>query len=131
MTNIYSLVLVDKYTEDQYIMAVSQNKTVLENILDNLKPSYNDCNFIINENTSVYKLYQKGDTKYLLSCKNFNINTLYGFNKITQNNVSNVLIDISNVEEYNSMVKLNMFKNDVSSKPILFDTLYEEGIMNA
>ncbi len=131
MTNIYSLVLVDKYTEDQYIMAVSQNKTVLENILDNLKPSYNDCNFIINENTSVYKLYQKGDTNYLLSCNNFNINTLYGFNKITQDNVSNVLIDISNVEEYNSMVKLNMFKNDVSSKPIVFDTLYEEGIMNA
>jgi len=133
MTNIYSLVSIEKdCKDDQYIMAISYDKQVLENILATVKPQLDHlCDFAIKENTKLYKII-KSDNKHLIINKlkleeNYN---LHGFNKITTNNCEQVLLDINGID-IDYLNTSNIFKNNISSSNIMFDTYYDESIMNA
>jgi hypothetical protein len=124
MNKIYSLVSIN---EKEYIQAISYDKRKLENFLefDQL------ANFVIKENTQIYKLYFINELgKMLLIPKKDkkNITKLYGFNKISTKGCKNILLDLSDVK-YDEVKKI--FESDLSSNEILFDVYYNEGIMNA
>jgi len=124
MNNIYSLVSIN---ENEYIQAISYDKRKLENILQ----SDQLANFVIKDNTQIYKLYFINELgKMLLIPKKDkkNINKLYGFNKISTKGCENILLDLSDVK-YEEVKKI--FEFNLSSNEILFDVYYDEGIMNA
>jgi hypothetical protein len=124
MNNIYSLVSIN---ENEYIQAISYDKRKLENILQ----SDQLANFVIKDNTQIYKLYFINELgKMLLIPKKDkkNITKLYGFNKISTKGCENILLDLSDVK-YEEVKKI--FEFNLSSNEILFDVYYDEGIMNA
>ena len=133
MTSIYSLVSIDKECIDneQYVMAISYSKEILENMIQNMPQSkFEICNFIIKENIPIYSLMKVDDKIIIINSIKFNANNLYAFNKITTSSVENVLLDITSFD-INELRKLHAFCNDLSENIILFDTYYDEGIMNA
>jgi hypothetical protein len=124
MNNIYSLVSIN---EKEYIQAISYDKRKLENFLE----SDQLANFVIKDNTQIYKLYFINELgKMLLIPKKDkkNITKLYGFNKISTKGCENILLDLSDVK-YEEVKKI--FEFNLSSNEILFDVYYDEGIMNA
>jgi len=124
MNNIYSLVSIN---EKEYIQAISYDKRKLENFLE----SDQLANFVIKDNTQIYKLYFINELgKMLLIPKKDkkNITKLYGFNKISTKGCENILLDLSDVK-YEEVKKI--FQFNLSSNEILFDVYYDEGIMNA
>ena len=135
MSEIYSLVSIDKScTQCQYVNAISYSREILEDMIQNIHPDdLKLADFIIKENTPIYFLMPLNG-KILLSTSlykaEFNKDNLYAFNKITTNAVENVLLDVSDFD-IEELRKSNIFKDDISQNNILFDTYYEEGIMNA
>jgi len=124
MNNIYSLVSIN---ENEYIQAISYDKRKLENILQ----SDQLANFVIKDNTQIYKLYfinELGKMLLIRKKDKKNITKLYGFNKISTKGCENILLDLSDVK-YEEVKKI--FESDLSSNEILFDVYYNEGIMNA
>ena len=138
MSTIYSLVSIDKeYKECQYVNAISYSKELLKNMIQNIpSDKFQDCNYIIKENIPIYSIHSlTNNSTYkflskLYSIDSLNINNLYAFNKIKTSTVENVLLDITGVD-INQVKTFNIFKNNVSDNNILFDTFYDEGIMNA
>lgn len=141
MSYIFSLVSISKESPDcQYINAISYNKSILQEMINNIEPDilYN-TDFIIIKNTPVYCLMKmidydndnnKDKVKYCLHPTiKFNPNKLCGFNKITQFSSINVLLDISD-HDIHELTKCNIFKSDISVNIILFDKYYNKGIMN-
>jgi len=135
MSEIYSLVSIDKECPKcQYVNAISYSRDILEDMIKNIHPDvFELADFIIKQNTLIYFLMPLNG-KILLATSldkvNFNKDSLYAFNKITTNSVDNVLLDISGFDIEN-LRNLHIFKDDLSENVILFDTYYEEGIMNA
>ncbi len=141
MTNIYSLVSIDRESKDEYVQAISFDRQVLENFLVTVQPQYeNLCDFAIKDYLPIYKLQfvKELGKRLLLPVEYSNNLKLHGFNKITskyKNNqiveeCNNVLLDLSNTN-YDEIKDHKMFKDNVSLNEILFDTYYNEGIMNA
>jgi hypothetical protein len=138
MSGIYSLLSIDKNcSDDQYIQAISYDKSCLQSMLDNLDSNtLNLADFVIKENTPVYSLLKiKTNTEHksnivLYSVNKFNDNKLYGFNKITSNGVEQVLLDVTGFNNFELKNK-PFFKNDLSENSIVFDKYYDEGIMNS
>lgn len=133
MTNIYRLVSIEKECEDdQYIMAVSYDKNVLENILATVKPQLeNQCNFAIKENTELYKVTKFNGSYFIVrTSKLYEGQKLHGFNKITTYKCEQVLIDL-NGQNVDVLDQIEIFKDNLSRNNIEFDTYYDEGIMNA
>lgn len=133
MTNIYSLVSIEKdCINDQYIMAISYDKQVLENMLATVKPQLGHlCNFAIKENTKLYKIIKSDDKHFIINKLKLGENyDLHGFNKITTRGCDQVLLDINDVDlDYLNTTKI--FKDNISLNNIMFDTYYDESIMNA
>ena len=135
MSEIYSLVSIYKECREcQYVNAISYSRELLEDMIKNIHPD--DlllADFTIKENMPIYFLMPLNG-KILLATSlvkvDFNKDCLYAFNKITTNDVDNVLLDISgfNIEKLRT---LHIFKDDLSTNVIHFDTYYEEGIINA
>ncbi len=138
MSGIYSLLSIEKdCPEDQYIQAISYDKSSLQSIMDNLdSKTLNMADFVIKENTPVYSLLKiKTNTEHksnivLYSVNKFNDNKLYGFNKITSNGVEQVLLDVTGFNNFELKNK-PFFKNDLSENSIIFDKYYDEGIINS
>lgn len=135
MSEIYSLVSIDKSCREcQYVNAISYSREILEDMIENIHPDdLKLADFIIKENTPIYFLMPLNDKILLATSLNkvvFNKDSLYAFNKITTNVVENVLLDVSDFD-IEELRKSNIFKHDISQNNILFDTYYEEGIMNA
>ena len=135
MSEIYSLISIDKScTQCQYVNAISYSREILEDMIQNIHPDdLKLADFIIKENTPIYFLMPLNDKILLATSLNkvvFNKDSLYAFNKITTNVVENVLLDVSDFD-IEELRKSNIFKDDISQNNILFDTYYEEGIMNA
>ena len=108
MTSIYSLV-----SNKQYIMTISYDKQVLENILSNLKSSCSQDEFSIKENTKLYKLYNINGKYLIINKLNLEPNcTLYGFNKITTFGSEQVLLDTSGIS-YDYLNTMNIFNNNI------------------
>lgn len=130
---MYHIVSIGKeFTDDrQCIMAISYSKEILENMIEHISPSkFEYCNYIIKENNlQIYSLKRIDNKIILINSNKFDKNNLYAFNKITTSSVENVLLDITGFD-INELRKLNIFKNDLSENNILFDTYYDEGIMN-
>jgi hypothetical protein len=141
MSGIYSLLSIDKdCAYDQYIQAISYDKSSLQSMIDNLDSNtLNRADFVIKENTRVYSLLKitksvrLGIVKsriLLYSVNKFNDNKLYGFNKITSNGVEQVLLDVTGFNNF-ELKKKPFFKDDLSENIIVFDKYYDEGILNA
>ena len=141
MKTIYALVSIYKENDnnDQYVMAISYSKELLENMIQNIPSSKLEyCNYIIKENIDIYSIHLLPKNSkdifiskiYSLDPSNININNLYAFNKITTSTFENVLLDITGFD-INEVRTFNIFKNDVSDNNILFDIFYDECIMNA
>ena len=134
MKPIYKLVSIELDNEDdEYIMAISYDKQVLENMLANVKLQYTEklCNFEIKENTKLYKLYNIDNKYFVTRIVKCNENSkLHGFNKITLFGCEQALLDVSNIN-INNINDFDMCKNNVSTNEIFFDVYYDEGILNA
>ena len=137
MPTIYTLVSIDKESTDcQYVNAISYSKELLENMIQNIHPDLlKAADFIIKLNTHIYKLISFNGKILLIRPYyddniTFNTTNLYAFNKITTSGVQNVFLDTTgyNVEDLRTLA---IFKNHLSHNNILFDTFYDEGIMNA
>jgi len=76
-------------------------------------------------------------TVMYLSSSNINYDSgkIYAFNREKRINngldyvIENSLVDLSVF--YDKINEISLFKDNLSANPILFDTYYEEGIMNA
>lgn len=133
MVTIYSLIGIDKASPDsEYIYAISYSKEILKNMILNINSDLIKlADFVINENAVIYSLITiKNRIILIKNSVKYNVNNLYAFNKITSSDVKNVLLDITGFDITN-LRKLNIFINDLSENKILFDTFYDEGIMNA
>ena len=70
------------------------------------------------------------------STKKYNTKNLYAFNRIKKINngldfvIENSIVDLNGFNDKVNSIEL--FKdNNISANPILFDTYYDEGVMNA
>jgi len=108
MTSIYSLV-----SSENHIISISYDKQVLENMLTKL-----EGNYVINNNTKLYKLCSIND-KYIITPKiNLEPNcSLYRFNKITTFGSEQVLLDTSDIS-YDYLNTMNIFNNNISKNKI-------------
>jgi|688.fasta_scaffold725190_1 hypothetical protein len=137
MSGIYSLVYIDKRcVDDQYIKAISYNKSSLQFMIDNFDSNILERgDFVIKENIPVYSLFKLRTNKhdetmiYLYSVKKFKDNKLYGFNKITTTGVKQVLLEVDTFS-YSYLKNKPFFKNDLSENSIIFDKYYDKGILN-
>jgi len=136
MPTIYSLVSIDKEcTNCKYVNAISYSKELLQNMIQNIDQKLlKHADFVIQIYTDIYSLFQLNGkimiTRQIEENKIFNTDNLYAFNKFTSHCVENVLLDITGFD-IDEVRKFNIFKNDLSENKILFDTFYDEGIMNA
>ena len=136
MPTIYSLVSIDKEcTNCKYVNAISYSKELLQNMIQNIDQKLlKHADFVIQIYTDIYSLFQLNGkimiTRQIEENKIFNPDNLYAFNKFTSHCVENVLLDITGFD-IDEVRKFNIFKNELSENKILFDTFYDEGIMNA
>ena len=128
MSGIYSLLSIEKVcSEEQYIKAISYDKSCLQCMIDNLDSNtLNLADFVIKENTPVYSLLKiRTNTEhkshiFLYSVNKFNDNKLYRFNKVTSNGVEQVLLDVTSFNNF-ELKQRPFFKNDLSYNNIVFD----------
>lgn len=134
MTSIYHIISIGKECNDNdnYIMAISYSKEILENMIENIPLcKFQYCNYIIKENNlKIYSLQKIDDKIIIINTTKFNANNLYAFNKITTYSIENVLLDITGFD-INELKKMRFFCNNLSENTVIFDTYYDEGIMNA
>ena len=144
---IYYLVSVSSNTDsEEYIMAISFEKHILEDMINNNYKPNEDYKLVIIENLKIFNIWlscdkDKESDKYSVMWvgypnRKYNYSKLYAVNRIKKINnglncvVENCIVDLSVF--YDKISEIELFKdNNISSNPILFDTYYEEGIMNA
>jgi len=118
-------------TNDKYIMAISYNKNILENMILNIDPTNIKNAYLYIDKTPIYSLIKCNTSTYFVTnATHINTINLYAFNKITSSKSENALIDISS-HDINQLKTQNCFKYKISDNNILFDFYYIEGIMNA
>ena len=142
---IYYLVSVsgnDENDYEEYIMAISYNKEVLENMIDEHTKLDQCFTFVIKENLKIqnflgYSANKTGNFK-LLFYENYDIcnisedDRLYAYNLVNLDNiVENRLLRVYKKDLDKFTTHLHNNVNNISTNPIEFDTYYEEGIMNA
>ena len=146
MSKIYYIVSISYDNEnDEYIMAMSLDKKILENmIITNYKPN-DDYKLEIRENLKIFQVWLSYNKEKLcddytimyVSSSNINYDSkkIYAFNREKRINngldyvIENSLVDLSVF--YDKVNEIRIFKDNLSANPILFDTYYDEGIMNA
>lgn len=146
MSKIYYIVSISCDNEnDEYIMAMSLDKKILENmVVTNYKPN-DDYKLEIRENLKIFQVWLSYNTEKLcddytvmyVSSSNINYDSgkIYAFNREKRINhgldyiIENSLVDLSIF--YDKINEITLFKDNLSANPISFDTYYEEGIMNA
>ena len=140
-TPIYYLVSsVGDECEEEYIMAMSFDKKVLENMIYTSKSS----KLIIRENLKIFNLWVGYDSEklcdkyhimYVNSQRDYTKSKLYAFNRLKRINnglyyiYENGIIDL--YAFYDKVSEIPLLKENISVNTIEFDTYYEEGIMNA
>jgi len=146
MSKIYYIVSISCFNEnEEYIMAISFNKNTLVNMIKTNYKQYKDYNLEIRENLKIFQLWLSYNKEKLcddytimyVSSSNINYNSgkIYAFNREKRINngldyvIENSLVDLSVF--YDKVNEISLFKDNLSANPILFDTYYEEGIMNA
>jgi hypothetical protein len=142
---IYYLVSVsgnDENDYEEYIMAISYNKEVLENMIDEHTKLDQCFTFVIKENLKIqnflgYSANKTGNFK-LLFYENYDIcnisedDKLYAYNLVNLDNiVENRLLRVYKKDLDKFKTHLHNNVNNISTNPIEFNTYYEEGIMNA
>jgi hypothetical protein len=146
MSKIYYIISISCFNENEvYIMAISFDKNILiDMIKTNYKP-YKDYNLEIRENLKIFQVLSSYNKEKLcddytvmyLSSSNINYDSgkFYAFNREKRIDngldyiIKNSLVDLSVF--YDKINEISLFKDNLSANPILFDTYYEEGIMNA
>jgi hypothetical protein len=172
MSGIYSLVSINSDPKDssKYILAISYNPRVLEDMMPAIKEIYsedkgfNNILFEIEENTKIMEItktvvlkptpgsfiqptepgramlipgtpgasaVESARTTLSLKLKTDFSSIrlpLYCTQLVSNKKVVDALLDLG---EYKIERITEHFKNYVSSNPIMFDTLYEEGALNA
>ncbi len=146
MTSIFYIVSVgiDEPFEE-YIMAISLDKKILENMIETNYKANKGYKLEIRENLKIFEIaleydIEKHCDKYLLMYINYpgrphNLTNLYAYNRIKRINhgldyiIENSLVDLSIF--YDKVNEITLFKDNLSANPISFDIYYEEGIMNA
>ena len=144
---IYYLVLVSSNTEsEECIMAISFDKHILEDMINKNYEPNEDYKFVIRENLKIFQTWlgydkEKLCNKYCIMWlgyqdKSNNYSKLYAFNRVKRINngldylIENCIVDLSVF--YDKINEIELFKNNnISANPILFDTYYKEGVMNA
>ena len=142
---IYYLVSVSN--DEEHIMAFSFDKQILENIINEHPEKNEDYKLVIKENLKIYNIWTSYDSinqckKYQLMYVNslimqpdYTKSKLYAFNMTKRiNNGLDYIIEegIINLDCFHDKVnEIPMLKDKISGNPILFDTFYEEGVMNA
>lgn len=144
---IYYLVSVSSNTNlEEYIMAISFDKEILEKMIQEHPEPNEDYKLVIRENLKIFQIWLGYDKEKLCDKysvlwvgypnKKYNYSKIYAFNRIKKINngldyiIENSIVDLSVF--YDKISEIELFKdNNISSNPILFDTYYEEGIMNA
>ena len=142
---IYYLVSVSN--DEEHIMAFSFDKQILENIINEHPEKNEDYKLVIKENLKIYNIWISYDS--INQCKKYQImyvnslimqpdytkSKLYAFNMTKRiNNGLDYIIEegIINLDcFYDKVNEIPMLKDKISVNPILFDTFYEEGVMNA
>jgi len=144
---IYYLVSVDNNSEsEEYIMGISFDKKILEDMINNNYKPNEDYKLVIRENLKIFQIWlgydkEKLCDKYRIMWvgypdRKYNYTKLYSFNRVKKINngldylIENSIVDLSVF--YDKIDEIELFKdNNISTNPILFDTYYEEGVMNA
>lgn len=139
---IYYLLSVSD--DEEHIMALSFDKEILENLIHKYFEKNENYFFVIKENLKIYNIWTSFDR--INQCKKYHVmyinsiikhdyTNLYAFNfKKKINNGLDFVIEerIINLSCFHDKVnEIPMLKDNISSNPILFDTYYEEGVMNA
>ena len=145
---IYYLVSVSD--DEEHIMAISFDKEILENMIKE-HPENEDYKLVIKENLKIYNIWTSFDSEKqcekqcekhhlmyvnsLIIQPDYTKANLYAFNMTKRINhgldfvIENGIVDLHCY--FDKVNEIPMFKNNISANPILFDTYYEEGIMNA
>jgi len=132
--------LISAFEDAEYIMAISYNKEVLENMIKG-----KDCNLIIKEKLKIYQIAMgydreaQSDKYEIIHINYFNkkwhCENLYAFNKPKRiNNGLDYIVENGIIDLYSFNDEINeipLLKDNISANPIKFDTYYEEGVMNA
>lgn len=131
--------------DEEYIMAISFDKEILENMIQKHTEQNEDYKFIIKEDQKIFQIAigydDKSQTdKYEIIYinypgKKYDYGNLYAFNRIKRINhgldfiIENGIIDLYGI--YDKLNEIPFLKDNISRNPVKFDTYYEEGIMNA
>lgn len=135
--------LGDDECKEEYIMAISFDKEVLENMI--YKSS--NPNLVIRENLKIFNVWLGYDSKN--QCDEYNImynknikidyqqSNLYAFNRRKRfkdglyyhSICENGIIDL--YPFYDKVSEISLLKDNISVNEIKFDTYYEDGIMNS
>lgn len=141
---IYYLVSVSD--DEKHIMAISFDKEILENMIKE-HPENEDYKLVIKENLKIYNIWTGFDSEK--QCKKYHlmyVNSLimqpdytkaklYAFNMTKRINhgldfvIENGIVNLNCFHD--KVNEIPMLKDNISANPILFDTYYEEGVMNA
>jgi hypothetical protein len=132
MSGIFSL--VSKSSGSTCIEAFSYDKCILEPMLESLKKKYTGkgilVSFSIEANTKILELNAEADTTTLKQKTNFsNVSEpLYSVILVKNKKVDNYLLDLQSF----SFKSATRFLGDkISSNPVFFNILYDEGTINA
>ena len=138
--------LISAFEDAEYIMAISFDREILENMIKEKDCKEKDFKFIIKENLKIHQIVIYNDDvktpnyKYEIMHINYlnkklHCEDLYAFNKIKKaNNGFDYIIEDGIIDLYSFNDKINeipVLKNNISANLIKFDTYYEEGVMNA
>ncbi len=139
MSQIFCLVATgpDKEKPWEAIMAISYNKSFLESQKRKCEQSFQKsfCSFSIMENTPICKIklidseenYIEHPYSFMCKKNNSNDQPLYGITFEYNDQSFQILLDIGD----NTIDVIDaIIEEEVSSKPIMLDTLYLESIMN-
>lgn len=141
---IYYLVSVSD--DEKHIMAISFDKEILENMIKE-HPENEDYKLVIKENLKIYHIWTSFDSEKqcekhhlmyvnsLIMQPDYTKANLYAFNMTKRINhgldfiIENGIINLNCFHD--KVNEIPMLKDNISANPILFDTYYEEGVMNA
>lgn len=140
---IYYLVSVGN--DEEYIMAISFDREILENMIQEHPELDEGYKLVIKEHLKIFQIYLQYDDQRLYDkyvfmhvnypSKTYDYTNLYAFNMTKRIDhgldfeIENGIIDLHCYHD--KVNKIPLLKDNISANPILFDTYYEEGIMNA
>lgn len=140
---IYYIVSVSEYEE--HIMAISFDKVILENMIREHPEKNEHYKLVIKENLKIFQIAcgydaikqcDKYEIMYIYySGKKYIYTDLYAYSRTKRINhgldfvIEDGIIDLDCF--YDEINEIPLLKNNISANRILFDTYYEEGVMNA